>query len=94
MNASGQVNPMENEETPNYNEQQLMGYQFYFFFMNLEIQRSSLENPLPDIHAGTLISSEISSQVSSMPTTSNLGSMGSSLRSEAPYSTGREIGEW
>ena len=66
---------------------------FGFILINLEIQRSSLENPLSEIPSRSLIPSEISSQVSSIPATSNLGSIESSLRSETPYSIASDICE-
>ena len=66
---------------------------FGFILINLEIQRSSLENPLSEIPSRSLIPSEISSQVSSSPATSNLGSIESSLRSETPYSITSDICE-
>ena len=66
---------------------------FGFILINLEIQRSSLENPISEIPSLSLITSEISSLVSSIPATSNLGSIESSLRSETPYSITSDICE-
>lgn len=85
MNTSGQIHPMENEATANYNEGRAMGFPFIFVFINLEIQRPSLENPLSEIHSSTLIPSEIPSQVPSIPSASGLGSIENPLRAETQY---------
>lgn len=93
MNVSGQIHPIENEDATNYNERQVIGFHFWFYSHQSRdpeviIRESAIRNPL-----AFFVPSEISSQVSSIPATSNLGSIESSLRSETPYSITSDICE-